>query len=183
LDLAVWRATFSSTVFPGIAADGNADGTVDAADFIIWRKETSNALAAGVLFADAEFPSQPSPEYATVVGEPNLNTEPSRLAAALEQTSRTPPSSRNVEQVQVALPLPLTPRKSPREIVAAPIADHNTQRAIDIVLAHWSAGTRPSIGRSRDIFSNDSDALEELEHLEIASNREHLGCNLISLLF
>ena len=45
-DHTVWRATFGATVFPGTSADGNGDGVVDAADYIILRKNQGSAAAA-----------------------------------------------------------------------------------------------------------------------------------------
>jgi hypothetical protein len=37
-DYAKWKADFGKLVAPGNGADGNGDGIVDAADFVIWRE-------------------------------------------------------------------------------------------------------------------------------------------------
>jgi hypothetical protein len=43
-----WRETFGTTVpVPGLGADGNADGIVDAADFVVWRKLVPAGSGAG----------------------------------------------------------------------------------------------------------------------------------------
>ena len=48
LDYDLWKNTFGMNVTAGTAADGNADGIVDAADYTIWRdnyQSTSSTLA------------------------------------------------------------------------------------------------------------------------------------------
>jgi hypothetical protein len=43
----VWRAGFGRTIEPEIGADGNGDGVVDAADYVVWRKNLGMTLPAG----------------------------------------------------------------------------------------------------------------------------------------
>jgi GH43 family beta-xylosidase len=46
-DRDVWSATFGMPVFPGTGADGNGDGQIDAADYVLWRNSAgSNPLVS-----------------------------------------------------------------------------------------------------------------------------------------
>jgi hypothetical protein len=47
LDYNLWRATFGAAVIPGVAADGNVNGTADAADFVTWRKAAATVSQPG----------------------------------------------------------------------------------------------------------------------------------------
>jgi hypothetical protein len=46
LDYGFWRSNFAATSGPGIAADGNGNGVVDAADYVNWRKHDAAAAAS-----------------------------------------------------------------------------------------------------------------------------------------
>jgi hypothetical protein len=46
-DYGVWRAGFGSAVTPGSGADGNGNGAVDAADYTVWRDNLGATLALG----------------------------------------------------------------------------------------------------------------------------------------
>jgi hypothetical protein len=46
-DYAAWQTNFGEGAARGTGADGNRDGSVDAADYVIWRKALSAAPAAG----------------------------------------------------------------------------------------------------------------------------------------
>ena len=37
-DLNFWRSTFGNSVVAGTGADGNHNGLVDAADYVIWKR-------------------------------------------------------------------------------------------------------------------------------------------------
>jgi DNA-binding beta-propeller fold protein YncE len=43
-DYAKWRADFGNFVAPGNGADGNVNGIVDAADFVLWRNASSSGV-------------------------------------------------------------------------------------------------------------------------------------------
>jgi hypothetical protein len=58
-DFDAWKSAFGQTVTPGNGADGNRDGRVDAADYIVWRK----SLAAFAISTMAV----PEPSAAAVV--------------------------------------------------------------------------------------------------------------------
>jgi hypothetical protein len=58
-DYNLWRATFGTATFAGVAADGNASSTVDTADYVLWRKAASlPASRQSVTFATAASVSQ-----------------------------------------------------------------------------------------------------------------------------
>jgi hypothetical protein len=46
-DYEKWKADYGKWVAKGGGADGNADGTVNAADYTVWRNALSSSLAAG----------------------------------------------------------------------------------------------------------------------------------------
>jgi sugar lactone lactonase YvrE len=48
-DYAKWRADFGKFVAPGNGADGNVNGIIDAADFVIWRKASSSGVGTGAV--------------------------------------------------------------------------------------------------------------------------------------
>jgi hypothetical protein len=54
-DYNLWRATFGSAKFPGVAADGNSSGTTDAGDYVLWRKSAS--LPVGQRSVAVELPT------------------------------------------------------------------------------------------------------------------------------
>jgi hypothetical protein len=60
-DHATWRATFGTAVFPGSGADGNYNGVVDTADYVIWRKNQSAANVAAAATALPQAPPSQSP--------------------------------------------------------------------------------------------------------------------------
>jgi GH43 family beta-xylosidase len=61
-DHATWRATFDMAVFPGSGADGNHNGVVDTADYIIWRRnQHTGAPHAAAAAASALQTSNESP--------------------------------------------------------------------------------------------------------------------------
>jgi hypothetical protein len=57
-DWSTWRTSFGNTSAPSAGADGNGDGVVDAADYVVWRKHRSAQMAATAVVA--------------VTAEPNL---------------------------------------------------------------------------------------------------------------
>lgn len=40
-DYDMWRMNFGATVAAGSGADGNGNGVIDAADYVVWRKNLS----------------------------------------------------------------------------------------------------------------------------------------------
>jgi hypothetical protein len=56
-DYSRWRATFGEQVAaPGTGADGNSDGLIDAADFVVWRKYSSDEFDGGQKVASVSVP-------------------------------------------------------------------------------------------------------------------------------
>jgi hypothetical protein len=54
-----WKSTFDSTTTVGTGADGNGSGIIDAADYVIWRKNFSVSPASGSsLVSQDESPDQ-----------------------------------------------------------------------------------------------------------------------------
>jgi hypothetical protein len=51
VDYETWRSSYFLSVPRGTGADGNRNGIVDTADFVIWRKAASAAPAAGASVA------------------------------------------------------------------------------------------------------------------------------------
>ena len=101
-DYGVWRSNFGSR--DSLAADGNGNDKVDAADYVIWRKAQSAALATGASAAAAvaapaintvvEPPAEPSPDAALQepqVAAAPLVTTPARLLSrpTFRPSSRT----------------------------------------------------------------------------------------------
>ena len=44
-DRTLWRSKFGNTVTAGTSADGNENGIVDAADYVVWRKNYTGPLS------------------------------------------------------------------------------------------------------------------------------------------
>ncbi len=58
-DYTMWRTTFGSVVTPGTQADGNGNGVVDVGDYLVWRKHLP--LGGGTTFgADAAAIPEPT---------------------------------------------------------------------------------------------------------------------------
>jgi CotH kinase protein/Lamin Tail Domain/Chitobiase/beta-hexosaminidase C-terminal domain/Fn3 associated len=123
-DAAAWRASFGLTVEPGTGADGNRDGTVSAADFVVWR---SRMMAA-----------PPIPASASAI--PASGTS---IAAATSQgvAEAAPLHSKSPGLVSVSEPQPpiihSASRASTRLLVAEPVAAGQRlhTRRIDSILA------------------------------------------------
>jgi hypothetical protein len=62
-DFAKWSADFGKWVAPGNGADGNGDGIVNAADYIVWRK----ALSSGSGSASPSSLSAPEPSTSALL--------------------------------------------------------------------------------------------------------------------
>jgi hypothetical protein len=45
-DYSLWKSTFGAIVGPGTGADGNNDGHINAADYVVWRRHTSSGSAS-----------------------------------------------------------------------------------------------------------------------------------------
>ena len=111
-DHTVWKATFGATVFPGTAADGNGDGVVDAADYIIWRKNQGSGAAASSAAAVAPEPATTTPpsttsELDTAVAEfapsPADFARLERPASRPSISTRHPTSAANLRQDELLL--------------------------------------------------------------------------------
>jgi hypothetical protein len=73
-DRATWQATFGALVFPGSGADGNGNAVVDAADYVIWRRNRSDTLAQSAATA---IPPTPQPAATPKREEPGAAISPS----------------------------------------------------------------------------------------------------------
>jgi hypothetical protein len=83
-DAAVWRASYGLTVANGAGADGNRDGVVNAADYVVWRRALMAAppaaasgtlsMAAGAVETSTESAPNPSTSLRTV----NVGASPDR---------------------------------------------------------------------------------------------------------
>jgi glucose/arabinose dehydrogenase len=88
-DYSSWRHDFSSTT--ELAADGNANGVVDAADYVIWRKNAAAQSAA------AAHPAATPPDTATATPEKDPSKDDAALIGAFEmEVGRAAPLSRSV---------------------------------------------------------------------------------------
>ena len=43
-DYTIWKDNFGSNVAPGSGADGNNNGVIDAADYTVWKDNFGNSL-------------------------------------------------------------------------------------------------------------------------------------------
>jgi hypothetical protein len=82
-DLGQWRASFGLTVPAGTGADGNGDGTIDAADYVVWRRAFASAAS---MASSARAAPEPSPE--SVVGSGSLSSAAIPVAP-IEEHSRS----------------------------------------------------------------------------------------------
>jgi hypothetical protein len=117
----VWRSNFGSTSIDG---DGNGDGVVDAADYVIWRKHmSSQAAVAAVLVptlaTSAGLTAAPSlTEPAAAPSSVDSRELPSHTVAAVPKTAnREIFTATVVPRVKTELMLAIfrTPPRSPFE--------------------------------------------------------------------
>lgn len=78
-DHAVWRSTFGQTG-TGLPADGNADGTVNAADYVLWRKHTQ--VSQLPICAEVQTSSELQTPVATETTQASLSTQAVQAAVS-----------------------------------------------------------------------------------------------------
>ncbi|MGL4511848.1 MAG: ELWxxDGT repeat protein [Lacipirellulaceae bacterium] len=97
-DGAVWATHYGATSGVGLAADGNGDGFVNAADYTVWRDNfvALRAFAASdgepVIFASfvaTPIPAEAAPPAAAVLATPTRTTAPS-LSTTVERRAFAP---------------------------------------------------------------------------------------------
>ena len=86
-----WSARFGTSVTPTLGADGNGDGAVNAADYVMWRKlfdaaQGSGGGAAAAAATVAESPAATVAESPMVVESPSA-ADPSDEAKASQNPS------------------------------------------------------------------------------------------------
>jgi hypothetical protein len=99
-DYQAWRSNYFLSVPRGTGADGNRNGTVDTADFVIWRKAASAAPAAG---ASVAMSAAATGGVASIVGgvwgaDVDAETSPSRTPAAESFFTRATASAPSFRQ-------------------------------------------------------------------------------------
>src|SRR4051794_4420820 len=121
-DYDTWRATYANSLFPGISADGNRNGVVDAADYVLWRKQAS-LVGSGT--------------QASAVVQPSESTLP-QLSAGAVTTSIVARISNPQPAENVAEPELFSPesRRTTRPAIAS-TSDIHTESALDQVFSRW----------------------------------------------
>jgi hypothetical protein len=81
-DYNLWRSMIGHTLEPGVAADGNGDRIVDAADYVLWRNEFDREIEvragpANQIPSDPPF-ATPEPATSTLVAILLIMAAPSR---------------------------------------------------------------------------------------------------------
>jgi GH43 family beta-xylosidase len=109
-DESVWQATFGATIFPGSSADGTGDGSIDTADYIVWRKNQSPAEMGAVAVIGNEPMAPPGSQVPMheidVTGESPIadisrKTQPN---AAIEERGAVPINTRQSSVTSRPLP-------------------------------------------------------------------------------
>ena len=108
-------SAFGSTVAAGTGADGNGDGTVDTADYVIWRKNLGMSQAGGASLSLTEDSLPPSDDSTAAAMSVNLSERHSAGATAFDQKPLAPVSrqSDSPEVLLVNLPPSLGSSSAP----------------------------------------------------------------------
>jgi hypothetical protein len=130
-----WRQSYSLTVPPGMGADGNGNGTVDTADFVLWQRGMNSPAASFAVMAAAT--ASPAPAVATPSPERTAVVQDRALAALFAAREASSVVARPLARVRPAF----------RPAVAADMdGEPTSQLLLDIALSDHAideAGSDP----------------------------------------
>jgi GH43 family beta-xylosidase len=100
VDHDTWSAVYGDAVFAGTNADGNGDGTIDAADYVFWRKMAGIQVPASAAINQPVQPNNRFTETAAV-------TQSSERFTAAHQNQHAQEAFAVLDEAAVAIELPL----------------------------------------------------------------------------
>jgi GH43 family beta-xylosidase len=140
-DRNTWRATFAADLFAGTAADGNGDGHVDAADYVLWRKLVgTQALAEASTSQSLQLDSNRF-EVDALISNTSLSTMSAR-STAVQKGALAPMWHRPVFEEF------LHPKRDTRSPSISTSA-YSTRALLHAVFAQW----RPQDSKPDELFS------------------------------
>jgi hypothetical protein len=152
-----WRQSYGLTVPPGMGADGNGNGAVDTADFILWRRGMNSPAASFAVMAAAT--ASPAPAVATPSPERPADVQDRAFAALFTAREANSVVARPLARVRPAF-RPAMAADTDRQPMA--------QLLLDIALSDHAideAGSDPVTVRPTADGDGDADACELLNRL------------------